>query len=164
MIHTVHPYAPDSQKPCCQGFPLPLPKPFTQVDQLQLSVWSIHRELSHTGGHLRMPRGPQASHASLSAAPRASLPTRDPQVSQCSWSSSLMTSLSEELGPQGHASCAPVHADAAPMSLCNSCSCAASQRAPCTPTFRAVGKIHLRLPAREFTLGRLMRSPRGKPL
>ena len=112
----------------------------------------------------RMPRGPQASHASLSAAPRASLPTRDPQVSQCSWSSSLMTSLSEELGPQGHASRAPVHADAAPMSLCNSCSCAASQRAPCTPTFRAVGKIHLRLPAREFTLGRLMRSPRRRPL
>ena len=66
MNDTVHPCAPDSQKPCCQGFPLPLPKPFTQVNQLQLSVWSIHRELSHTGGHLRMPpRGRPSGHRLL---------------------------------------------------------------------------------------------------
>ena len=111
-----------------------------------------------------MPLGPQASHASFSAAPQASLPTRDPRASQCSWSSSLMTSLSEELGPQGRAPRAPVHADAAPASLCNWCSCAASQRAPSKPAFRPVGKIHLRVPARELTLGRLVRSPRGRPL
>ena len=34
---------------------MPLLKPLTRVDQLQLSAWSTHREPSHTGGPLRMP-------------------------------------------------------------------------------------------------------------
>lgn len=57
---------PHSSGVSTKGLPLPLPKPFTQVDQLQLSVWSIHRELSHTGGHLRMPpRGCPVGHRLL---------------------------------------------------------------------------------------------------
>ena len=44
-----HACAPESQEPSCQGFPLILPKLFTQVDQTCLS------EPSHTGGPLRMP-------------------------------------------------------------------------------------------------------------
>lgn len=63
--------APESQEPSCQGFPLILPKLFTQVDQPCLG------EPSHTGGPLRMPPVSEDAEASLSAAQPASLPSRD---------------------------------------------------------------------------------------
>ena len=47
---TIHPCFPESQKSCCQGFPL-----LTQVDQLCLNILWIVCELSHIGGPLRMP-------------------------------------------------------------------------------------------------------------
>ena len=37
------------------SFPLLLPKLLTQAEQLCLCIWLIRRELSHTGGPLRMP-------------------------------------------------------------------------------------------------------------
>ena len=49
-----HSCVPKSQKPCCQRLPMSLPKLFTQVNQLHLSMWSICHELSHIGGPLRM--------------------------------------------------------------------------------------------------------------
>ena len=52
---TVHPCVLESQKPCCQGFPLLLLKLHTQVDQLCLSIQLICHELHHLGeGPLRM--------------------------------------------------------------------------------------------------------------
>ena len=49
---TVHPSVLESQKPCCQGFPLLLLKSHTRVDQLCLSIQLICHELHHLGGSL----------------------------------------------------------------------------------------------------------------
>lgn len=77
---TVYSCVPKSQKPCCQRLPMRLPKLFTQVNQLHLSMWSICHELSHIGGPLRM-LPPQAIVCSCftSAVQWASLTSGNPQ-------------------------------------------------------------------------------------
>ena len=50
-----------SQKPCCQGFPVHLPKLLTQVDQLCQSIWSI----CHESVTLGVPWGGALGHSSV---------------------------------------------------------------------------------------------------
>ena len=97
----VYPCVPKSQEPCCQGFPLLLPKFHTQVNQLCQSIWSICHELSHTGGPMGMlPSPPRARGFSCFSfcCTTGLTAKREPVVSQSSLSQSLTASPSGMLG------------------------------------------------------------------
>ena len=156
------PLIPDSQKPCCQGFPLPLPKPLTQIDQLHLSVWSIHHDLTHTGGHLRMPpRGCPLGHRLFSCFPFCCTTGLPAKQGRAGLTMPVVT-VAHDLPVRGAGSSG--RAPRAPARLCNSCRRAASQRAPSTAAFRAAGSTRRRVPVRGLPSGRLVRSPSRRPL